>query len=125
MYGETFDTQPGPLKFIQYYYGQSWQYIFCSHDLWTKYSLLVSACNVPQEADDFMKKWKPLPNSLSFNDPIGLLFINGNGTYEDAYASCNKYIPLVVSDGIVIINDTRDASATVRFLEENEDNITG
>lgn len=60
LYGETFNTPPDLSKYFPYYYGKTWQDVFCSHDLWIKYSKSICEGHIPLEVDDFMKKWKPL-----------------------------------------------------------------
>lgn len=60
LYGRTFNTPPDLQKYFSYYYGKTWKDIFCSHDLWLKYSNLILNGCVPMEVENFMKKWKPL-----------------------------------------------------------------
>lgn len=62
----------------------------------------------------------------NFNEPIDLLYIDGSHEYEDVYADCKKYIPLVIKGGICIFHDsnTSDVSrAIVDFFYDNSDKI--
>lgn len=61
LYDDTFNTPSNLSKYFVYYYGKSWNDIYCSYDLWQKYGMLIRDENIiPQEIDDFTKKWKPL-----------------------------------------------------------------
>lgn len=60
LYGETFYTPPNPSTYFEYYYGKTWQSIYCSPELWRKHYKLLRDGHIPQEVDDFMKKWRPL-----------------------------------------------------------------
>lgn len=64
--------------------------------------------------------------TFSFNESIDLLYIDGSHEYEDVYADCNKYIPLVVKGGICIFHDTGDynvSNAIEKFFSDNKDRI--
>lgn len=64
--------------------------------------------------------------TFSFNEPIDLLYIDGSHEYEDVYADCKKYIPLVVKGGTCIFHDTGSSDVSrgiARFLDENKDKI--
>lgn len=64
--------------------------------------------------------------TFSFSEPIDLLYIDGSHEYEDVYADCNKYIPLVVKSGICIFHDantTNVSRATTKFFDDNKDKI--
>lgn len=64
--------------------------------------------------------------TFSFKSPIGLLYVDGSHEYDDVYADCKKYIPLIIKGGICIFHDTGSSSvsrAISRFFDENKDKI--
>lgn len=63
---------------------------------------------------------------FNFNEPVDLLFIDGSHEFEDVYADCKKYIPLVVNGGICIFHDTGSIDVSrgiAKFLDENDGKI--
>lgn len=60
LYGEAFNVPPNHLQYLSDYYGKNWQDVFCSYSLWMKHCESLRNGHVPQEVEDFMRKWKPL-----------------------------------------------------------------
>lgn len=60
LYGKEFNVPPNHLQYLSRYYGENWRDVFCSYELWLKHCEKLRSGRVPQEVEDFMKKWKPL-----------------------------------------------------------------
>lgn len=64
--------------------------------------------------------------TFSFNEPVDLLYIDGGHEYDDVYADCEKYIPLVVVGGICIFHDAGTSNvsrAIAQFFDDKKDKI--